>query len=130
MHPNKLPNISHETPPPPPTVTSQTPSPWQQSTMVLAPPRHYNPPMFPPQFYHLTPSTLAPPNHQYPDHERDWSTGLFQCTSNMKNCINHIFIDIISSLWNVDYMKSFYPKFQVSSQPYVLALRLGRSLRS
>ncbi|KAI3762537.1 hypothetical protein L1987_52967 [Smallanthus sonchifolius] len=60
--------------------------------MVLAPPCHYqsyNPPMFPPQFYHLPPGTPSPstaPNHLYPDHERDWSTGLFQCTSNMKNC--------------------------------------------
>ncbi|KAF5818291.1 putative PLAC8 motif-containing protein [Helianthus annuus] len=88
--------------PPPPPVNPQQPLPqWQQqSAMVLAPPPHYqsyNPPMFPmgppPQFFQLPPGTIAAaaapspaPNHLYPDHERDWSTGLFQCTSNMKNC--------------------------------------------
>ncbi|PWA60108.1 PLAC8 motif-containing protein [Artemisia annua] len=112
MQPNNPPESSqheqHPPPPPPPPPSlavrpQQTPQP-QQSPMVLAPPRHYqtyNPPMFPnqtpqmpmgvpPQFHHLppgmSPAPAQTPNHLYPDHERDWSTGLFQCTSNMKNC--------------------------------------------
>ncbi|KAL8261406.1 hypothetical protein R6Q59_025455 [Mikania micrantha] len=81
QNPNNPPNPSqHEPPPPPPPPAAVKPSP-----MVSAPPRHYNPPMFPTQFYPLPPSSSVP-NHLYPDHERDWSTGLFQCTSNMKNC--------------------------------------------
>ncbi|CAI9266581.1 unnamed protein product [Lactuca saligna] len=102
-------------PPPPWAVTSQSTPQYQQSTMVVPPPLHYqtyNPQMFPgqsqpgttgalpPHFYHMQPGasssgarypySLSPrrsnPGHLYPDHERDWSTGLFQCTSNIKNC--------------------------------------------
>nr|KAJ0228648.1 hypothetical protein LSAT_V11C100003340 [Lactuca sativa] len=102
-------------PPPPWAVTSQSTPHYQQSTMVVPPPLHYqtyNPQMFPgqsqpgttgalpPHFYHMQPGasssgarypySLSPrrsnPGHLYPDHERDWSTGLFQCTSNIKNC--------------------------------------------
>ncbi|KAI3685553.1 hypothetical protein L6452_34801 [Arctium lappa] len=102
-------------PPPPPVAMLQPTTQWQQSPKVLPPPLHYqsyNPMMLPnqsapfpmgipPQFYNLQTGSvsvspapyafaLSPtnsiPNHLYPDHERHWSTGLFQCTSNIKNC--------------------------------------------